>query len=118
MSNNKGRKNTTRLIFLLAVLSFLIATAQGIIYYKNYDSFFKVLLVLQNSINAFGFKASVTIKDTVAFMKDNPSVLNKGIGYAYFVVSDMISQLEAGEEVSIQRPFEINKENISNQDEN
>ena len=85
MSNNKGRKNTTRLIFLLAVLSFLIATAQGIIYYKNYDSFFKVLLVLQNSINAFGFKASVTIKDTVAFMKDNPSALNKCIGYAYCI---------------------------------
>jgi len=85
MSNNKSRKNTTRLIFLLAVLSFLIATAQGIIYYKNYDSFFKCLLVLQNSINAFGFKASVTIKDTVAFMKDNPSPLNKGIGYAYCI---------------------------------
>lgn len=46
------------------------------------------------------------------------SGFNKGIGYAYFVVSDMISQLEAGEEVSIQRPFEINKDNISNQDEN
>lgn len=85
MSNNKSRKNTTKLIFLLAVLSFLIATAQGIIYYKNYDSFFKVLLVLQNSINAFGFKASVTIKDTVAFMKDNPSALNKSIGYAYCI---------------------------------
>lgn len=85
MSNNKSRKNTTKLIFLLAVLSFLIATAQGIIYYKNYDSFFKVLLVLQNSINAFGFKASVTIKDTVAFMKDNPSALNKCIGYAYCI---------------------------------
>ncbi|MBP5377967.1 MAG: hypothetical protein J6Y64_00310 [Ruminococcus sp.] len=85
MGNNKSRKNTTKLIFLLAVLSFLIATAQGIIYYRNYDSFFKVLLVLQNSINAFGFKASVTIKDTVAFMKDNPSALNKGIGYAYCI---------------------------------
>lgn len=85
MGNNKGRKNTTRLIFLLAVLSFLIATAQGIIYYNKYDSFFKVLLVLQNSINAFGFKASVTIKDTVTFMKDNPSALNKIIGYAYCI---------------------------------
>lgn len=85
MGNNKGRKNTTRLIFLLAVLSFLIATAQGIIYYNKFDSFFKVLLVLQNSINAFGFKASVTIKDTVAFMKENPSALNKVIGYAYCI---------------------------------
>ena len=85
MNNNKSRKSTTRLIFLLAVLSFIIATVQGIIYYKNYESFFKVLLVPQNSINAFGFKASVTIKDTVAFMKDTPSPLYKGIGYAYCI---------------------------------
>lgn len=85
MGNHTNRKNSTRLIFLLAVLSFLIATAQGIIYYKEYESFFKYLLVLQNSINAFGFKASVTIKDTVAFMEDNPTALNKSIGYAYCI---------------------------------
>ncbi|MBQ9907765.1 MAG: hypothetical protein IJM46_13450 [Oscillospiraceae bacterium] len=85
MSNQTNRKNPTRLIFLLAILSFLIATAQGIIYYREYESFFKYLLVLQNSINAFGFKASVTIKDTVAFMEDNPSALNKCIGYAYCI---------------------------------
>lgn len=85
MNNNKSRKKTTRLIFLLAVLSFLIATAQGLIYYRNYEAFFKYLLVLQNSINAFGFKATVTLKDTVAFIKDDPSPLHKGIGYAYCV---------------------------------
>ena len=73
------------LIFLLAVLSFLIATAQGIVYYQDYDSFFKYLLVLQNSINAFGFKASVTIKDTVAFMEKNRSALTQCIGYAYCI---------------------------------
>jgi len=85
MNNNKSRKRTTQLIFLLAVLSFLIATAQGLIYYRNYEAFFKYLLVLQNSINAFGFKATVTLKDTVAFIKDDPSPLHKGIGYAYCV---------------------------------
>ena len=85
MNNNKSRKRTTRLIFLLALLSFLIATAQGLIYYKDYEPFFKYLLVLQNSINAFGFKASVTIKDTVAFIRSDPEPLKKGIGYAYCV---------------------------------
>ena len=85
MNNNKSRKRTTRLIFLLALLSFLIATAQGLIYSKDYEPFFKYLLVLQNSINAFGFKASVTIKDTVAFIRNDPEPLKKGIGYAYCV---------------------------------
>ena len=79
----KSAKRTTRLIFILAILSFLIATAQGIIYYQNYEPFFKLLLVLQNSINAFGFKATVTIKDAVAFMKDSPSIATKSVGYAY-----------------------------------
>ncbi|MBO4877396.1 MAG: hypothetical protein J5501_05265 [Ruminococcus sp.] len=85
MKNKNSRSKTTRLIFLLAVFSFLIATAQGINYYKNYEPFFKLLLVLQNSINAFGFKASVTIKDTVAFIKDEPSFISRSIGYAYCI---------------------------------
>ena len=85
MNDKKNRKNTTLLIFLLAVLSFLIATAEGIIYYQDYDSFFKYLLVMQNSINAFGFKASVTIKVTVAFMEQNPSALTRCVGYAYCI---------------------------------
>ena len=72
MKKNKSSTRTTRLIFILAVVSFAIATLQGLIYYSSYEPFFKVLLVLQNSINAFGFRASVTIKDTVAFMKDEP----------------------------------------------
>ena len=73
------------LLFLLAVISFLIATAQGIIYYQDYDSFFKCLLVLQNSINAFGFKASVSINDTISFMEDNRSALTQCVGYAYCI---------------------------------
>ena len=84
MKNNR-KNNTTRLIFLLALISFLIATLQGMIYYDKYEPFFKLLLVLQNSINAFGFKASVSIKDVIAFMKDNPAPINKGVGYAYCI---------------------------------
>lgn len=80
-----GRTRTTKLILILAVLSFIIATVQGAIYYSSYEPFFKLLLVLQNSINAFGFKASVTIKDTVAFIKEHPGTLNKVIGYAYCI---------------------------------
>jgi len=85
MKNNNSRARTTRLILMLAVLSFVIATVQGAIFYSSYEPFFKLLLVLQNSINAFGFKASVTIKDTVAFIKDHPTPFNKSIGYAYCI---------------------------------
>ena len=85
MKSNKSRTRTNRLIFLLAVLSFLIAALQGAIYYKNYAPFFRILLILQNAINAFGFKATVTIKDTFAYMKDNPTSFNTSVGYAYCI---------------------------------
>jgi len=81
MSNKKPH----RFLLFLAVASFVIATVQGIIYYSGYDSFFKTLLVLQNSINAFGFKASITIKDIVAFINKDPGPYKIAIGYAYCI---------------------------------
>lgn len=82
---SKTKVRTSRFIFILAIVSFLIAAAQGVLYYKKYDTFFKFLLVMQNSINAFGFKASVSIKDVIAFMNNEPSVINTVIGYAYCI---------------------------------
>ncbi|MBQ5336617.1 MAG: hypothetical protein J6W65_04175 [Oscillospiraceae bacterium] len=81
MKNNKT--NTSRFIFLLAVISFLVATVEGAVYYEKYAPFFRILLVLQNSINAFGFKATITLKDAFAYMKDNNSVFSMIIAYAY-----------------------------------
>ena len=76
---------THRFLLILAVLSFIIAALQGIIYYSEYDLFFKILLVLQNSINAFGFKATISIKDVVAFIEDDPTPVKLSVGYAYCV---------------------------------
>ena len=83
MNNKKNR--TSRLLFLLAVTSFMIAAVQGALYYSSYKPFFKVLLVLQNGINAFGFKATITIKDVVAFINNDPNILNRSVGYAYCI---------------------------------
>lgn len=82
---SKTKVRTSRFIFILALVSFLIAAAQGVLYYKKYDAFFKFLLVMQNSINAFGFKASVSIKDVIAFMNNEPSLINTVVGYAYCI---------------------------------
>lgn len=80
-----NKKKPHRFLLLLAVASFLIATVQGIIYYSGYDTFFKTLLVLQNSINAFGFKASITIKDVVAFINKDPGTYKIAVSYAYCI---------------------------------
>lgn len=76
---------THRFLLILAVLSFIIAALQGAIYYQDYSFFFKVLLVLQNSINAFGFKATISIKDVVAFIEEDPTTVKRSVGYAYCV---------------------------------
>ena len=81
----KKDRNTHRFLLILAVLSFLIAAMQGMLYYSSYDTFFKILLVLQNSINAFGFKATITIKDVVAFIDKDPSFTKLSVGYAYCI---------------------------------
>jgi len=84
MKGGKGSR-TTKFLFALALISFAVATVQGMLYYSSYQPFFKILLVLQNSINAFGFKASVSIKDVVAYIQKEPTVLNRSVGYAYCV---------------------------------
>ncbi|MBE6863316.1 MAG: hypothetical protein E7495_01895 [Ruminococcus flavefaciens] len=81
----KSKDNKPRFLYILAILSFFIATVQGALYYSSYELFFKLLLVLQNSINAFGFKATVTIKDVVSYMNSEPTVLNKSVGYLYCI---------------------------------
>ncbi len=79
------KHKTHRFLLILAVISFIIAALQGIIYYKSYDLFFRILLVLQNSINAFGFKATISLKDTIAYINNDPSTLNLAVGYAYCI---------------------------------
>ncbi|MBR4626971.1 MAG: hypothetical protein IKO47_04620 [Ruminococcus sp.] len=81
----KNRQRTHRVLLILAIFSFIIAAVQGMIYYSGYDTFFKLLLVLQNSINAFGFKATISIKDVVAFINKDPSAVNLTVGYAYCI---------------------------------
>ncbi len=79
------KKQRPSFLLALAIISFFIAALQGWIYYSSYDPFFKFLLVLQNGINAFAFKATVTIKDVVAFISANPSLKNRCVGYAYCI---------------------------------
>ncbi|MBQ9898218.1 MAG: hypothetical protein IJM44_02025 [Ruminococcus sp.] len=81
----KTRFRTSKLLLILAVLSLIIATTEGLIYYQHEELFFKLLLVLQNGINAFAFKPTITLKDAIAFMHKDPTPLRTGVSYAYGV---------------------------------
>lgn len=75
-----------RLLFWLAVASFVIATLEGVLYYAGVeDLLFRVMLTAQNSIKAFGFSASIGLKDAMSFMLTDPTPFKTVVGYAYAV---------------------------------
>ena len=81
----KNKKRFGRIIFVLAVLSFLIAMAEGFFFYADYAEYplFYMVLMLQNSITAFGFQAEISITDMLEVLNSNSSVIIKIVGYAY-----------------------------------
>ena len=84
-----GEKNKFRMrkfLVGIAALSLLISIVEGVIYYSTYENpFFKVLMILQNSINAFAFKPGIAIKDVREALEKTDSVWVHAVGYAYCI---------------------------------
>lgn len=75
-----------RVFYILLIFSFVVISAEGILFYGNKEDtplFFKILLILQNSIKAFGFKTVISLSDAVSMMNNHPSILHSIICYAY-----------------------------------
>ncbi len=85
MENNKRRFVSKKLLMFLAVGSFLAAVFEGILYYRYSNVFFNALLILQNGINAFMFKPSISLSDAMQFLDQNRDVLHSAAGYMYGV---------------------------------
>ena len=75
-----------RIFYILLIFSFVVISAEGILFYGNKADtpfFFKLLLILQNIIKAFGFKTVISLNDAVGMMNSHPSVIHTIICYAY-----------------------------------
>lgn len=71
-------------LVLAAVFSALFAAAEGAIYYADINSiFFRILLILQNSIKAFAFRADISLKDAMRAFQADPTTVKAVISYAY-----------------------------------
>lgn len=79
----KNKQHTRRFLLVLAIMSFLIAAFEGTLYYSEKPAFFRILLVLQNSINAFAFKPSISLTDAITLMDNHRTPLYIAIGYSY-----------------------------------
>lgn len=79
----KNKIKMGKVLFFLAVISFLIATVEGFLFYTEENPFFRMLLIIQNSINAFGFNPSISLNDAMGLMQNESSALYAVVGYAY-----------------------------------
>jgi hypothetical protein len=77
---------TNKALFVLAAVSFAVITIEGFLYYASYpDAFFRFLMILQNTIKAFTFKANISLENARSFMLTDPSPFKTVLGYLYMV---------------------------------
>lgn len=82
----KARTKSGRILLALALISFLIATTEGLIYYASYPNwFFRILLILQNSIKSFFFQSSISLDGALGTVGDGANLFKTVIAYAYGV---------------------------------
>ena len=80
----KKKTQANKVLMLLAGLSFCIAMAEGFFFYDSCENeFFRFLLMLQNSMKAFVFNASISIESMLDSVSQNPSPVKTAVGYAY-----------------------------------
>ena len=80
----KKKTQASKVLMLLAGLSFCIAMAESFFFYDSCENgFFRFLLMLQNSMKAFVFNASISIESMLDSVSQNPSPVKTAVGYAY-----------------------------------
>lgn len=81
----KRKIRAAHVLALLAALSFLAAMLEGYFYYAPYAGtpVFRFLLMLQNAIKAFGFRASISLDDIMEKTAWNTSVFQAVVTYTY-----------------------------------
>lgn len=84
----KTNKQTSKVIFYLAIGSFLITLMEGILYYSEEmfpNPLFRIMMIVQNSIKAFGFSSSISISTVADIIENSTDVVEIVIGYLYSI---------------------------------
>ena len=80
----RKKRFSGKIVLILAIFSFIVAMIEGSLYYTGNNVFFNTLLILQNGINAFMFKPSISISDAIEFIDQNKhDAMYTVIGYLY-----------------------------------
>lgn len=72
------------ILWALALVSFIVATLEGIFYFARYSQYplFRLLMTLENSCKAFVFAPTIKIGDVLAGL-EGASPFQQAVGYAY-----------------------------------
>ena len=72
------------ILWALALVSFIVATLEGIFYFARYSQYplFRALMTLENSCKAFVFAPTIKIGDVLASL-ESVSPFQQAVGYAY-----------------------------------
>ena len=77
---------TNKALFVLAVASFAIITVEGLVYFSSYEEvLFRVLLILENTLKAFTFKATISLESARDFMLKDPTPFKTVLSYLYML---------------------------------
>ncbi|MBE5948497.1 MAG: hypothetical protein E7261_05635 [Lachnospiraceae bacterium] len=82
----KTDKKLGRFFFVLAIVSFVITLLEGLFYYNAQaypNPLFRWMLIIQNSIKAFGFRPEISLKDLAKILNENCGFFEAAVGYAY-----------------------------------
>lgn len=87
--NKKKQTQVDKLLIALAFISLIVSFIEGLFFYsaaKYPHPLFRIMLIVQNSIRAFGFKSDISIKNIAEIMANDPSLIERIVGYLYAVV--------------------------------
>lgn len=84
----KTNKQTSKVIFYLAIGSFLITLIEGVLYYSTEafpNPLFRWMMIVQNSIKAFGFSSSISISTVAGIIEESTDMVEIVVGYLYSI---------------------------------
>ena len=83
----KTNKQTNKVTFYLAIGSFIITLVEGLLYYTELfpNPLFRWMMIIQNSIKAFGFSPNISIHMVADILKESTDKFEIFIGYVYTI---------------------------------
>ena len=86
--NKKKESMLGKWFFVLAICSVVVAFVEGLFYYTTDvypNPLFRFMLIIQNCIKAFEFKADISLKEIAKSISESEDAIKNAVAYVYAV---------------------------------